>query len=298
MTNDRPAIRIGEVARRTGVAVATLRAWERRYGLLDPTRTDGGHRLYSERDVQRVAAMAGLIDEGWAAAQAAQEAGNRIPAIHVVRDTDGDVAATWVRRLQDAFERFDPGAADDVLDDVFARLEPPAAFDDVVVPALRWVGEGWRDDAAWIAREHVASNVLRPRLLRAIRSGAPVATRHAVACAPETEEHELGLFMAAATAVSRGWSVDVLGARTPVEALTRTVAERGPRLVLVAAALPANARRFVASPPDVGDAALLLGGPGFAEEDAAALPGAVLHTGGYRALVPVLDEVARGRRPA
>jgi DNA-binding transcriptional MerR regulator len=66
-----PALRIGAVARRTGVAVATLRAWESRYGVLRPSRTDGGHRLYSEEDVDRVLAVLRLTAQGWSVSAAA-----------------------------------------------------------------------------------------------------------------------------------------------------------------------------------------------------------------------------------
>jgi MerR family transcriptional regulator, light-induced transcriptional regulator len=86
MTDDRAVLRIGEVSRRTGVAVPTLRAWERRYGLLEPARTEGGHRLYSQADVERVRAMSRLLDDGWSAAAAAREV-LRTPG-------DGDAAAT------------------------------------------------------------------------------------------------------------------------------------------------------------------------------------------------------------
>jgi DNA-binding transcriptional MerR regulator len=66
-----PALRIGAVARRTGVAVTTLRAWESRYGVLRPGRTEGGHRLYSEEDVDRVLAVLRLTSQGWSVGAAA-----------------------------------------------------------------------------------------------------------------------------------------------------------------------------------------------------------------------------------
>ncbi len=69
--NDTPALRIGEVARRTGLSVATLRAWERRYGLLVPERTEGGQRLYRETDVDRILHVARLVHEGWSVGAAA-----------------------------------------------------------------------------------------------------------------------------------------------------------------------------------------------------------------------------------
>ncbi|MGC1802162.1 MAG: MerR family transcriptional regulator, partial [Solirubrobacterales bacterium] len=71
--NPHPArLRIGELSRRTGVRTDTLRAWERRYGLLRPERSDGGFRLYGPEDEQRVIRMKTLIDSGVSAAEAAR----------------------------------------------------------------------------------------------------------------------------------------------------------------------------------------------------------------------------------
>jgi MerR family transcriptional regulator, light-induced transcriptional regulator len=82
-------LRIGEVSRRTGVAVPTLRAWERRYQLLDPDRTEGGHRLYGERDIDRVRAMMRLLDEGWSAAAAARQVAREPASVTPLRSIDG-----------------------------------------------------------------------------------------------------------------------------------------------------------------------------------------------------------------
>jgi DNA-binding transcriptional MerR regulator len=72
---------IGEVAHRTGVAVPTLRAWERRYGLLVPVRTSGGHRRYREEDVQLVLAVLDLTAQGWAVGAAARQVAARRSAL-------------------------------------------------------------------------------------------------------------------------------------------------------------------------------------------------------------------------
>jgi DNA-binding transcriptional MerR regulator len=76
---------IGEVARRTGVTVPTLRAWERRYGLLLPVRTAGGHRRYTDEDVQRVQAVLELASQGWAVGAAARRVAGRRPAASPTR---------------------------------------------------------------------------------------------------------------------------------------------------------------------------------------------------------------------
>jgi DNA-binding transcriptional MerR regulator len=272
-----PALRIDAVARRTGVAVATLRAWESRYGVLQPCRTDGGHRLYSEDDVDRVLAVLRLTAQGWSVgAAAASVTAERSPSrLGLVADPvepsgDGDPASRrdpTTQRLQDslarAVRRFDAGAAEDALDEAIARLGVAYALEDVVMPMLRDLGEGWEDDPALIAAEHFATNTLRPRLHRLLSGARSAGAPTCVAAAPDHEDHELGVLAAAAVASDLGFRVTYLGSRTPSSALERSVATIRPDVVLIGAITAHAGRSFCASPPDVGSARLVVGGPGF-----------------------------------
>ncbi len=294
--SDAPVLRIGEVARRTGVTVATLRAWERRYGLLEPHRTDGGHRLYREADVERVRSMSRLLDEGWSAAAAAREVLREPAPVVALRSVagGGDAAADLISRLERAVDAFDAGAADEVVDDTFARLQVPTALDEVLLPVLRRVGEGWQDDPRVIAREHFASNTLRPRLQRLLRSRASAGSRSVLAAAPEGETHDLGLLAGAAIAVDAGWKVHFLGADTPTAALERSAAQLRPTAVLIASMFREYAESFLADRPSFAAGAVVLGGPGFAPADALRLPGAIVHQGAIRELADTLEQAAAG----
>lgn len=317
MIDQRSELRIGEVSRRTGVAVPTLRAWERRYGLLDPDRTEGGHRLYSDRDVTRVAAMQQLIEDGWSAAAAAREvlrsaaarvqlgpagagradlrAGTTAAGTGVAAATaGGGAAAELVRRLERTIDSFSAAGADEVVDDVLARFEVPRALDEVVLPVLRTVGDGWQDDPRVIAREHFATNVLRPRLHRLLRRPTPSVARTCLAAAPEGEEHDLGLLAAATVAVDAGWRVHYLGARTPTVVMERAVAELDPAVVLVGAVFREQAEAFLRDRPAFERAAVVLGGAGFIGSDASRLPGATVHEGALSTLPATLDRAVDG----
>lgn len=298
MTGERAALRIGELSRRTGVAVPTLRAWERRYGLLEPERTSGGHRLYRERDVDRVRSMQQLLGSGWSAAAAAREAIREPASVTQLRGIDGggSAAQDLAERLESAIDRFDPAAVDHAVDDAFARFEVARAFDEVILPVLRAIGEGWEDDPRVIAREHVASNVLRPRLQRLVRSsatgpGQPVC----LAAAPEDEEHDLGLLAAAATATAAGWRVHYLGARVPHEALQRGVHELRPDVVLIGAVHRHHAEAFLTGLPSLDDRPLVLGGAGFRAGDEASRARTLLHTGGMQELRSTLESALAAR---
>ncbi|MFA9431463.1 MerR family transcriptional regulator [Egicoccus sp. AB-alg2] len=297
MSDPRAVLRIGEVSRRTGVAVPTLRAWERRYGLLSPDRTEGGHRLYSERDVDRVKAMQRLLEDGWSAAAAAREVLREPATVTQLRPVPGLGSASMalVERLESAIDAFDASGADAVVDDVFARLEIPRALDDVILPVLRRVGDGWQDDPRVIAREHFATNTLRPRLQRLLRATARSGGRSLLAAAPEGEEHDLGLLAAAVAAVDAGWRVHYLGARTPTPAMERGAADLQPDVVLVGAMFREQAEAFLATRPAFPRAGVVLGGSGFVAADVARLPRAVVHQGSI-VDIPTSLEVARSAR--
>jgi MerR family transcriptional regulator, light-induced transcriptional regulator len=292
-----PALRIGAVARRTGVAVATLRAWESRYGVLKPARTEGGHRLYAEDDVERVLAVLRLTSQGWSvAAAAASITADRSPSRLGLVATGPDAAATAdsgdggsaardaaaagparggrgpdpaTARFRDALGRaihsFDGAAAETVLDESFARFGVAFTLEDVVMPVLRELGEGWEHDPALIASEHFATNTLRPRLQRLLHVARSAAAPVCLAAAPAEEDHELGVLAAAAVAADQGFRVTYLGSRTPVAALERSAATLRPDVVLIGAINAKAARRFLDELPDLSGACLIVGGPGFTD---------------------------------
>jgi methanogenic corrinoid protein MtbC1 len=307
-----PAVlRIGEVARRTGVAVATLRAWETRYGLLVPERTEGGHRLYREADVARVDAVRRLVAQGWAPARAAREVGGGSATIHPLRaleggrardDEDGEdddaahaAAARLAARLEDAIRRLDAVEADGAIDDAFARFRLARALEEVVAPVLRRIGEGWEDDARLIAEEHFATNVLRPRLARLVRTVRRADAPRCLAFAPAGEDHELGLLAAAVVAADEGFAVTYLGARTPAVAVERALEGMTVDVVLVGAMTRAGGASFVTAPPRIGRARLVIGGAGFVADDLARLPGDVRLAPSLAALPQVLADALAAR---
>jgi DNA-binding transcriptional MerR regulator len=220
------ALRIGELSRRSGVSPELLRAWERRYGLLRPTRSAGGLRLYSPGDLARVEAMQHHLAAGFAAAEAAALA---------TRTTDGDQGAPpgATDELAAAVARFDEGAAHAVFDSLLARLSVDTVLRDVVVPYLHELGERWATGAASIAQEHFASALLRGRLLGLARGwGSGVGPRALLACV-RGEEHDLGLLCFGLALRARGWRITYLGTDTPTSSLADAASLVRPELVVV-----------------------------------------------------------------
>jgi MerR family transcriptional regulator, light-induced transcriptional regulator len=221
------ALRIGEFARRAGVSPELLRAWERRYGLLQPIRTEGGFRLYTVDDADRVARMQRGLEEGLSAAEAARR------ALTETRLAEG-LLEDAQRRLLEAVHAYDETALHAVLDEALAGFALETVVRELILPALRVVGEEWDRGDLEIGQEHFASNLIRERLLGLgrlwNRGGGPLAI---LACVTE-ERHDIGLIAFGLLLRSHGWRILFLGADTPIETLEQAVAATDPRLVVVA----------------------------------------------------------------
>ncbi len=223
-------LRIGELSRRTGTSVDLLRAWEKRYGLLEPDRSEGGFRLYSDGDVGRVRTMQGHLAAGLAAKEAARRALEEPGS-----ETDGvQLVAKSRRELADALAGFSEGRANVVLDRLLAALSVDAVLRDVVLPYLHDLGEAWERGDASIAQEHFASNVLRGRLLGLGRGWGEGSGPHALLACPPHEHHDLGLIGGQGLR-NRGWRITYLGQDTPVATLEQEARELSPDRVVVAA---------------------------------------------------------------
>ena len=228
-----PLVRIGELSRRTGVAVDTLRAWERRYGLLRPQRSPGGFRLYDEGDEQRVTAMKGLIDSGVSAAEAARLAGAEAPP----QAADGE-RTDHSERLAAALSRFDEADANAILDDAIARFTVDTLVSRVLLPVLHEVGTRWESGEISVAEEHFATALLRGRMLALGRNWGTGRGPLAVLAGPPGELHDLGLIAFGLVLRERGWRVALLGGDTPIPTIDGAIAKLRPDAIVLAAVTP------------------------------------------------------------
>ena len=232
-------LRIGELSRRVGVTPELLRAWERRYGLMQPIRTAGGFRLYSEADEARVRRMASHREAGLSAAQAARAA---------LEQTDSaDVASTAspaesAAALEEALASYDEQGANGVLDRSLATFSTEAVLVDIVMPVLRSLGERWAAGQLTIAQEHFASSVLRGRLLGLARGWGRGTGPLAVLACPPGEQHDLPLLLFGLPLREAGWRIVFLGGETPISTVEQAVVAVAPRVVVLSAARPESLR--------------------------------------------------------
>jgi MerR family transcriptional regulator, light-induced transcriptional regulator len=262
-------LRIGELSRRVGVSPEVLRAWERRYGVLRPTRSEGGFRLYSTADEERVRRMLALQQQGLSPAVAARTAATEGDGGPTVSALPAD---TLRQALADALDSFDEASANRVFDRALAVLTLDTLLRRIVLDYLVDLGERWSDGRASVAQEHFATNVLRGRLLGLARDwgqgGGPLAL---LAC-PPGELHDLGLICFGLALRAHGWRIAFLGADTPVDTLKHTADNLHPDLVVVTAMIPRRLSQIQAELRAMaGSTRLALAGGGASEAIAASI---------------------------
>jgi DNA-binding transcriptional MerR regulator/methylmalonyl-CoA mutase cobalamin-binding subunit len=260
-------LRIGELSRRHGVTPDLLRVWERRYGLLRPERTEGGFRLYTPADEERVRAMRRHLAQGFSASVAARMA-LRAPVPPPEPEREGVMEAA-LAELGEALESFRDVEAQAILDRLLATFSVDAVLRDVVLPYLHGLGDRWEAGDLSIGQEHFASAVLRGRLLGLARGfDVGVGPRALLAC-PAEERHDLGLLCFGIGLREHGWRVTYLGADTPIETIRDTAGRLQPDLVVVCAEREEPLRAVVRELRELaGEHPLALAGRGAAAETA------------------------------
>jgi MerR family transcriptional regulator, light-induced transcriptional regulator len=229
-------VRIGELSRRVGVSVEALRAWERRYGVLAPSRSSAGYRLYGRDDQRRALRMKELIDRGHAAAEAADAVSVQELDAYPI-PSSGRLVDERLELLE-ALVEFDTEQAHERLDAMVGSHSLDVVLRDGVIPVLREIGERWARARVSVAQEHFASELIGG-WLRGLGRGwdAGLGPRAVLAC-PGGERHDLGLLCCAVALGRRGWRVTYLGADTPVHALGETVERLRPGLVVLSTVRP------------------------------------------------------------
>ncbi|HSK17989.1 MAG TPA: MerR family transcriptional regulator [Longimicrobiales bacterium] len=227
---------IGVVARRTGLTLHVLRAWERRYGVVVPVRTAGGQRLYSDADVERLRLLRELTDAGRSISQiaglkveelrdlAAGDVGTgaerHVGAVQSVVTTG---AVTQIREsCLAAGERMDGEAVHAALTGAVVSLRPQEFLGEVLIPLLHEVGEMWHAGQVGPAQEHTVTEAARRVLSWMLEAYAqPVSGPLIVATTPSGEQHELGAMAVSAVALDAGWRVAYLGPSLPAAEIAR-----------------------------------------------------------------------------
>lgn len=244
--SDEPVYNVKAVSHQTGIAAATLRAWERRYGVPSPPRTDSGYRLYSARDVAIIRWLKSQIENGMSISQ----------AVHLLRSlesqsADGRAGEPAAERLQPdapaSYQRlhdeivagaaeFDEAHIEYALAEAFSLFLVEEVCLHLIQPALVTLGEKWHLGEINVSVEHFATNIMRRKLLALMSASPPVSREERIVsgCAPG-EYHELGILMISLFLRRRGYEVIYLGQNIAAARFQEMLMKTQPDLLLLSA---------------------------------------------------------------
>lgn len=248
---DTPAFNLKAVVHETGLKQDTLRAWERRYGLPSPQRTGGGHRLYSQREIdilkwlvarQREGLSISRAAELWRRLDAAGEDPSQMssaqPSVgpHSATRIDGAQMSALAQAWLDAVLAFDGGSAEAILAQAFAVYPAEEVCGQVLQAGLARIGDGWYQGSISVHQEHFASELATRKLEALSAAASPPTRRHRllVGC-PPGEWHTFAPLLLCVLLQRSGWPVTYLGANVPVERIREAVKQTRPTLAIFVA---------------------------------------------------------------
>jgi methanogenic corrinoid protein MtbC1 len=250
--SDKPKYTIKAVSSQTGVRPVTLRAWERRYDILTPFRSENKYRLYSDRDIAILRWIKHRVDSGLSISssvsefKAMQQTGNWpevVPNLQPVNNTrQPNSTAHYTTLLYKALAQHDEIAASDILREAHAIFDLTTICLEVITPCLVEIGEAWHRGDIRITTEHFGSAFLRGKLLTLLqaypsRRGAPTII---IGCATN-EQHEIGSLILAVLLRRDGFRVEYLGQDVLIEDLIDYARYEHPALVCLSATTETSA---------------------------------------------------------
>lgn len=287
MDDPTPKHPIAVASERTGLSQDILRVWERRYQAVEPSRGPGGHRTYSDADIDRLRLLHAVTAAGRSIGQVA-----RLSTTELIRLAQDDTAARAEREKSDGAQdardarshashivklalastaRLDAPDLEHTLRRAIAQLGITSFIEDVASPILRRIGEEWHAGRLTIAHEHLASSTIHDIVaesMRAITRGAGEAT--VVVATPTGERHAIGAALVGATAASEGWRVVYLGTDLPASDIAAAAIATKARAIAMSVIYVQDRTRTLAElrtlraliPPSIS---IIVGGAGVAD---------------------------------
>ncbi len=236
---------IKQASIRSGVSVPLIRAWERRYGVVNPTRTPSGYRLYDDSSIATLTRVRELTESGWSASEASRAilAGevsvtSTVPPGHPPQvESTGSRQVDLIGRFLEAVTDMDSAATSAVLDELFAQGSFESIVDDLLMPALAAVGAAWAEGRLDAAAEHAASAAIHRRLSALYEAAAVMGDSSVVVGLPPGGRHELGALSFAVALRRLGVGVLYLGADVPVTSWLHVVKQHRTRVVVLGVVL-------------------------------------------------------------
>ncbi len=276
-------------AKRAGLTPATLRAWERRYGAVEPGRSGGGQRLYSDRDVERLRTLRALTEAGRPISMVAElsdEGASELllqdrSAIKTPPGSPGPAEPSrLVHQAYDQVVALDPDGLERTLWRATMTLGAASFLTGVVGPLLTRIGEGWVAGDVTPGQEHLGTGVIERVLARLTDAAGPNQGPILVVATMSGERHGLGARLVSAAAVLQGWTVTFLGTDLPEEYIASAAEGVGAEAVAISIVQDRNgsSMRSLWTLRELlpADMTLVVGGAGAARLDPEQLPSGIV----------------------
>jgi DNA-binding transcriptional MerR regulator/methylmalonyl-CoA mutase cobalamin-binding subunit len=240
------------VSQMTGLSVHVIRAWEKRYSVVEPDRTDTNRRLYSEEDIEKLKLLNDALHLGHHIGGIAnlsllelkklipKESNNLLEIKNGFAPVNSEILVEEI--LSDsmrAIRNYDSKKLESILLNASAKLTQPILIEELIIPLVYKVGDLWHSGEIRVANEHLASSVIRGFLYNLLDSyslndSAPIM----VTATPRGQEHELGALIAGVVAASSGWRVIYLGSNLPSEEIGAVVSHLNAKVVALSIVYP------------------------------------------------------------
>lgn len=232
MADNKAKYRINAVSEMTGIPAATLRAWERRYGVPEPRRTESSYRVYSDADIELIRRVRELCDQGMAPSEAAKLVLADLEQRKAPSANSADPFAQAVEAIVQAVSAFDPMQVESSVRHAMALGSATSIFENVFRPAMVEIGQRWHDGTFSIGQEHMATQIVETATAAMLRLVQPEdADRTAVLACFADDTHTLSSSGIALHMAAWGFGVVRMGARTPPRAIRQSVEELSPAIV-------------------------------------------------------------------
>lgn len=242
------------VSQMTGLSVHVIRAWEKRYNVVDPDRTDTNRRLYSEEDIEKLRLLNDAShlghNIGSLATLSLAELKNLLakekritPEIKIglKSSSPANSVEEILNGCIESIIDYDAKKMESILLNASAKLTQPVLIEEVIIPLVYKIGDMWHNGEIRVANEHLASSVIRSFLFNILESyhtndSAPVF----ISATLRGQEHELGALIAGVVAAASGWKVIYLGANLPSEEIGAVVSYLSAKVVAISLVYPSD----------------------------------------------------------
>lgn len=234
---------IKAVSEKTGLSPLLIRAWENRYSVVSPKRTESNRRLYSEEDVNRLRLLKEATDNGYTISRISNLSTDKL--MDLLQSIKNESTFTqnkseyFLSESLKAINNLNPKNLEKIFMNASIELSQPHFIDNLIVPLIYKIGDMWKTGDLRISHEHFSTSIIKNFLLNIIRNSHPQDNSpKIIITTPSGQLHELGALIAACVASFEGWNVVYLGPNLPAEEIASAVNKINSKVISLSIVYP------------------------------------------------------------